>query len=442
MKMKMKFNFISAALGILLASPSGGWAHQATVDEKLAALRAEVERLKAGADPARLAELERRIDLLAQELERARTGGATETEAEQGRHGLGPAASKVYRRDKGVSLGGYGEALYQGGDRDELDALRSVFYVGNKFSDRVLFNSEIEFEHATTGEGDEEKGEVSVEFAYLDFKPWKEVGIRAGQLLIPLGFLNELHEPPIFSGARRTETERLIIPTTWREVGAGAFGDKGPLSWRAYLVAGLDSHGFEGAGGIREGRQGGAQSRAKDLAFTARADFAGSGLLAGVSVFSGGAGQGAQVGAVALGARVTVFDLHAQYENRGLQLRGLYAHTSLGDAALINAQNGLSGAQSVGERQYGFYLQAAYDLLEPRRSGWAVVPFVRYEKLDTQARVPAGFSASPANELRIWNAGLGVKPVFNVVLKADYQWSKDAAGSASDQLNLAIGYLF
>ena len=46
--------------------------------------------------------------------------------------------------------------------------LRVILYAGYKFNDRVVFNSELEFEHATTGAGDDEKGEVSVEFAYLD----------------------------------------------------------------------------------------------------------------------------------------------------------------------------------------------------------------------------------------------------------------------------------
>jgi uncharacterized small protein (DUF1192 family) len=447
MNLKLNFNFM------LACALAGLWAVPALAEDKssldelrkqVAELKAEVARLQSvGTAGERVTELERRIDVLAQELERARTGGATEVEAEKGSFGLGPAASKVYRKDKGVSLGGYGEATYQGGARDELDALRSVFYIGNKFDDRILLNSEIEFEHATTGEGDEEKGEVSVEFAYLDFKPWKEVGLRAGQVLLPMGFLNELHEPPIFSGVRRTETERLILPTTWREVGLGSFGAHGSFDWRAYVVAGLDSAGFDGDAGIREGRQGGAQSRARDVALTGRVEFTGvPGVLAGVSFFTGDSGQGAVVDGTTLEGRVTIFDLHVQYERRGLQLRGLYARTSIGDAALINANNGLTGQQSVGERQYGFYLQGAYDVLNHRHGSWALVPFVRYEKLNTQDRVPDGYSASPENERRIFTAGLGVKPLVNVVLKADYQWEENEASVSSNQLNLGIGYLF
>lgn len=412
--------------------------------KQVAELEAEVARLKAtGLTNDRIAELERRIDLLAQEIEKTRTGGAVEVDPAQGVSGFGPAASKVYRKDKGVSIGGYGEALYQGGDEDTFDALRSVFYVGYKFSDRILFNSEIEFEHATTGEGDEEKGEVSVEFAYLDFKAWQDVGIRAGQVLVPMGFLNELHEPPIFNGARRTLTERVIIPSTWRDVGVGLFGDAGPLAFRAYLVPGLDSAGFEGEEGIREGRQGGAESSVKDVAFTARLDYTGvAGLLVGGSLFLGNSGQGAERDGQAIGGRVALFDLHAQYQRRGLQLRGLFARSSIDDAALINANNGLLDDEGVGERQYGYYVEAAYDVLNHRHGSWAVTPFARYEKVDTQDRVPAGYERNPENERRLVTVGVGVKPIPNVVLKGDYQWSKDGADATGGQLNLAIGYLF
>jgi hypothetical protein len=267
--------------------------------------------------------------------------------------------------------------------------VRNVLYVGYKFTDRILFNSELEVEHATTGEGDEEKGEVSAEFAYLDFKPWKSVGLRAGLLLMPVGFVNELHEAPVFHGARRPAVETAIIPSTWRENGAGVFGETGPVQWRAYVVAGLSSAGFE-AEGIREGRQGGSDSLAEDLGVAARADFTGvSGLLAGASVFTGESGQGNVVGGAELRGRVTLFEGHAQYEWRGLQLRVLGARTRIDDAALINEQNGLVDAESVGECQHGWYAQAAYDVMTLWPSGrWSVTPFVRYEELDTQAEVP------------------------------------------------------
>jgi len=418
-------------------------------------LQAEVARLKAQGAPAdRLAELERRIDLLAAEIEKTRTGAAVEPAADAPVPGFGPAASKVYRTAHGVSIGGYGEAVYEnaGGERedgepsgatDSIDLLRNVLYVGYKFSDRILFNSELEVEHATTGEGDEEKGEVSAEFAYLDFKPWTKVGVRAGLLLMPVGFTNEMHEAPVFHGARRPTVETAIIPSTWREGGAGVFGETGPLVWRAYLVAGLSSQGFE-AEGIREGRQGGSNSLAEDMAVTARVDYTGvAGLLAGASVFTGGSGQGQTLGDAEIDGQVTLFEAHAQYEHRGLQLRLLGAWTQIDDAAAINELNGLSGSESIGERQHGWYAQAAYDVMTLWPAGrWSVTPFVRYEKLDTQARVPAGFLADPEHDRSVVVAGVDVKPLPGVVLKADFQRDRNRARTGHDAFHLAVGYLF
>lgn len=456
--MNMKFTFIINTALLLGLSTAPGRAQESGDDlaRVVSALRAEVAQIKANeASAERVAELERRLDLLASELERARTGGVAETEAPaKGEYGFAPAASKVYRKASGVSLGGYGEALYQNfaaraedgtasARQDRLDLVRIVLYTGYKFSDRILFNSEIEFEHATTGEGAEERGEVSVEFGYLDFKPWRNTGIRAGMVLLPLGFVNELHEPPIFLSARRPEVEQAIIPATWREVGAGVFGETGPLQWRAYVVAGLNSSGFT-SGGIREGRQQGSQSLAEDLALTGRVDYLGApGLLLGASALSGGSGQGASVDGRPIKARVTVLDVHAQYEHRGLWLRALYARTSLGDAALINAQNGFNGSQSVGSRQHGFYAEAGYDVMNAHPRGqWAVVPFLRYERLNTQAQVPDGFEKNPALDRRVLTAGLSVRPLTNVAIKADYQAHWNRARTGVGRFNLALGFLF
>ncbi len=454
MNMKSKFIFIWIGILVaqLLAAPARAEESVDDLRKALTALQTEVARLKAeGASGDRLSEIERRIDLLAVELEKIRTGGAVDVDpGSGGLLGFAPAASKVYRSGKGVSIGGYGEAVYENfastrqdgaasGRTDQVDFLRQVVYVGYKFNDRILFNSEVEFEHASTGKG----GEVSVEFAYVDFQVRKAFGLRAGMLLVPMGFLNELHEPPIFHGARRPDVESAIIPSTWRENGAGAFGEAGPLQYRAYVVAGLSSAGIS-ASGIRAARQSGARSKSEDFGITGRLDFTGvPGLLAGASFFTGESGQGATVSGARLGGRVSLYDLHAQYERRGLQLRALAAHGNVGDAALINAANALTGARSVGTDQFGWYVQAAYDVATLRASSsWSVTPFVRYESLDTQDGVPVGFADDPATARDVLTAGLGVKPISNVVLKADFQRQRNDGGSGVNQWNLAVGYLF
>src|SRR5919107_2987879 len=221
-------------------------------------------------DTTRIRRLEAQVEAITRELEELRLGRDLVVEADTSVYGFGPAASKVYKVRQGVSLGGYGEVLYENfagsreddtpsGETDRLDALRAIVYVGYKFSDKVLFNSELEFEHGSTEDG----GSVFIEFAYLEYRLSPRLGLRAGLLLPPMGFVNEVHEPPAFLGARRPETERQIIPSTWRESGVGVFGGAGPFSYRAYLVNGFNAAGFS-ADGIRGGRQNGAEADAEN----------------------------------------------------------------------------------------------------------------------------------------------------------------------------------
>ena len=431
--------------------------------EELERKVAELQRLLAearasgpGVAAERLAELERRLDVLAAEIEKLRSGNAAIETPSAPSRGLGPAASKVYARDKGVSIGGYGEALYQNpssraddgspsGEENTFDLTRAVFYFGYKFEKGIVFNSEVEYEHATTGEGSEERGEVSVEFAYLDFPLGHGVGIRAGKLLTPVGLINELHEPPIYLGSVRPDVERFILPSTWSELGAGAYGEHGPISWRAYVQASLDASGFT-AGGIREGRQEGSNSKARDLGLAARLDATPlPGLLIGGSVFTGDTGQGLQdASGRTIAARTRIFDLHADYKARGFQARALYAGGRVGDAARLDGALGLAGSASIGSRSAGWYAEAGYDVLrfasETEES--SLVPFVRYERYAAQDEVPAGFMRDPSLRVRLLTGGVSYRPIPNIILKADYQDYRNDAKTGVDRFNLALGYIF
>jgi hypothetical protein len=430
------------------------------LEKQVEELQRRLDRLSSSSDEEirrQVEELRRQIDVLTREIENLKSAApekAPEASGSRGSFGLGPAASKIYGVTRGVSIGGYGEALYQNFDRktddgepsdrtDSIDLARAVFYFGYKFDDHFLFNSEIEYEHATTGEGDEEKGEVSVEFAYVDYLIRRELNLRAGLVLLPVGFLNELHEPPVFLGARRPEVEDRILPTTWRELGLGVFGDAGPFAYRAYLVNGLDAAGFEGSDPLHEGRQGGSNARAEDFAVTGRLDFVGvPGLLVGASGYTGNSAQGRDVDGESFDGRVTLWDAHAEWRWRGIQARALTSRGTIGDAAEINALNGLVGSESVPRKFTGSYVETGYDVLFPRGGRASLVPFARWEKFDTQDEVPAGFAANPENDIRLWTLGLQFRPIPQVVVKLDYQDVRNAAHTGVDQWNLALGWLF
>ena len=404
------------------------------------------------ADSAEIRKLREQIEAITRTLEELQLGRDVVVEADTASEGFGPAASKVYRVRQGVSIGGYGEALYQNygteredgvasGRTDEIDYLRAVVYFGYKFNDRVLFNSEVEFEHASTGG----EGEVSVEFAYLDYRLSPSFGFRGGLLLAPMGFVNELHEPPTFLGTTRPETERQVIPSTWRENGVGAFGTLGDFSWRAYLMAGFDATGYS-ASGIRGGRQSGSRSLAEDWGVVGRVDWTGvPGLQLGGSAYAGDAGQGATLPsdpAVVVDARTTILEGHAEYRRGGLELRALVARSTIDDAAQVNELNGLAGDESVGEEGLGWYLQGGFDILRLARTEQQLIPYLRYERLDTQHDVPAGFTRNPANDRTITSLGAMWKPIPQVALKADYQWHSNEAETGVNQLNVNLGYLF
>ncbi len=441
------------------APPEGPAAAESAAEalrREVAALRAELEALRArqaSAGAADLAELERRIDLLAAELERLKLGeSAPRAERDAAETGFGPAASKVYRVTEGLSIGGYGEMLFQSPDsrRDdgaaanrtaELDFLRAIVYVGYKWNDRWLFNSEIEFEHAKAGEG--QRGEVAVEFAYVERRIRPEINARAGLLLVPMGLVNELHEPTVFLAARRSSIESAILPTTWRENGAGIFGEIGPFAYRTYLVNGLEAKRFA-AGGLRSARQNGAKAVAEDFAWVGRLDWTATpGLTAGISAYFGDSGQELNDERGAIGVATRILEAHAEWKSRGFDLTALWVEADLGDVARLNQKLGLAGNRSVGERLEGWYLQAGYDVLAlGAGSRQQLLPFVRFESFDTQARVPAGFARDPANDVEVTTVGLAWKPLEQVVIKADFQDVDNAAGTGVDQFNVALGYVF
>jgi hypothetical protein len=399
---------------------------QASTQERLA----ELERQNA--------ELERRIDVVAGELEGLSLAEVIRPLGD-GRPGLGPAASKVYGIDQGVSIGGYGEFLYENrdadGSSDQADALRAVLYFGYRFDEKWLLNTEIEFEHG----GDE----TGVEFAYLDYLATPAFNVRAGLLLVPMGFVNELHEPTTFLSAKRPGIETAILPSTWREIGAGVHGELGDFVYRGYLLNGFDATGFS-AEGLRGGRQKGSKALAEDFALTARLDWMGvPGLTLGGSGWIGDSGQdqvdGGDVG-------TTIWEGHAEWRWRGFRARGLYTQAQLDDVAELNNTLTLTGTESVGEELNGWYAELGYDLFSWLRpgSGQELVPFVRYETFDTQAEVPSGsdFASDPANDVEILTAGLNWKPIPGIVVKLDWMDIDNDAGTGSNQVNVALGYVF
>ena len=388
-------------------------------------------------------ELERRLELLSEEVEQTALGDAY-VPVGQGFRGLSPAASKIYQATTPLSIGGYGEAIYnnfQGTEIDEADFLRAILYVGYRIDEKWLINTEFEFEHAGTSGG----GSASLEFGYLEYLANDELSFRFGLLLIPIGFVNELHEPQLFPSANRPFLETQIIPSTFRENGLGFAGENEQLAYRGYVVNGLDASGFTDEN-LRGGRQQGSEALADDLAVVGRLDYIGvDGLTVGVSAFHGNSGQSSEAGSVT----TTILDSHVEYQHRGWRFRWLGVWAEIDDVAELNAANGLDPVgnpadafESVGEELNGFYVEAMYNVFNETDEDSELLPFVRYEQFDTQAEVPDGYVADPANDQEIWTFGVAYKPHPNIVFKADYVDRDNDAGSAIDIMRFSLGYVF
>lgn len=366
---------------------------------------------------------------------------------QQSYSGMGFAASKVYFSPQGLSIGGYGEIVYINYDssskRDYTDLYRFIPYIGYKFNDKIILNAEIEFEH---GGNAERGGEVSVEFAYIDFLINKWANIRLGNLLIPVGITNLQHEPVFFNSVNRPEVETKIIPSTWNENGILIYSNTGNIDYQVGIVNGLygtthGEFGFSSDSWIRGGRQGGAKAVAEDFAFVGRVDYSGiEGLYLGGSVYYGNSGQGETLGGEEIKGTVSLFEIHGKYQIKGFELTGLYVKGHLRDSDLISLYND----DVIGKDTYGYYLNVAYDVLPllNQNSNFSLPVFARYEKYNTQDSVADGFTPDPNNDKTIWTVGLNFKPHPNIVLKADYQFRDNEGDGEADRLELGLGFIF
>lgn len=344
-----------------------------------------------------------------------------------------------------TTVGGYGELHYNepdGSKRGILDFHRFVIYLGHNFNEQLSFRSEIEIEHTKLEAGSSNGGELAIEQAYLDYTIHETFGVRAGILLPPVGLINLYHEPPTFHGVERPSVDRVIIPATWRESGAGVYGTiSEELKYQAYVMAGLKAEGFNASNGIRGGRQEAFESNPANPSFTGRLDYTPVlGLQLGASFFIGG--SSADVDSIG-NATVALWSADARYDVDNFQFRAVGAMATIGDADKINAAFG----NDVADRVYGFYIEGAYDVLPLLcpESEQQLFAFARYEKYNTQAAT-TGFASLVQYNRNDVVVGLTYKPTYNTAFKFDYTFFNNELNSGanknSKQLNLGIGYFF
>lgn len=363
-----------------------------------------------------------------------------------------------------VHLHGYGELHYNGQNAapDKLDMHRMVWGLSYQMSDNVSLHTEVDFEHAAQ--------EMELEFSYLDFNFSPTLNLRAGLMLMPVGPLNETHEPPLFYSVERPRTHNVVIPTTWQEGGLGLFGGtEAGLKYKFYFISGLNAEGFSANKGIRGGRSKVSGNSATDgidkmpltggdFGLVTRVEYAGiPGFNAGFSGYQAGAGQGNPANA---GVDVTILEGDLRYRIKGLEVTAVYAQVDIGNAGNIKAKKvknvadlttgevkektSMENVTGVGEKITGWYGEVAYDI-HPLFFGMLqkrTMLFVRMEEVNTQAAVPTGVTADPKNELTVNTYGLAFYPIADVAFKVDWETVENGTGSDTEWVNAAVAYMF
>ncbi len=421
------------ATALLLAAPAFADS-DASLEARINQLQKQLEGMKQL--QKEVEDLKAQLEQEAKEWQSAKMAAAPSSQ---------PYVAPPSTTESSTSLGGYGEMAYSTSGIEpkpsdpQADLLRFVMFLGHRFNDQLSFQSELELEHAVASKDD--KGEVEVEQAWLDYRFNDEASVKAGLLLIPLGFLNESHEPPNFYGVFRNSVETRIIPTTWREGGLGLHGTlHGDFLYDVGITTGFDAGKIDDpAFGIRSAHQELQLANASDFSVYGSLKYIGHpGLLLGTGIFSGNTGQDGASNPLLKGvdARMTLGEAHARYAAHRVDLQALYALGTLDDAARVTA----AIQQAAPKRFEGWFLQAAYHLWSQGQMDFA--PFVRYEEYDiAQAEdIVNGLLKDRAARDSIETVGFSFKPHPDVVLKMDYQNFERITGSSG--FNLGVGYEF
>jgi hypothetical protein len=365
------------------------------------------------------------------------------------------AAQKMLEQDNKLTIGGYAQIDYNqpfgGGTRynGKLDVHRLVLLFGYKFSERVQFVSEIELEHVE---------EVYVEQAFVNYFVNEYLNVRAGLMLIPMGIINEYHEPPTYNGVERPNLDYYVVPTTWREIGLGITGvaRDANIKYQAYIFNGFLSYDGEGRlngkYGLRKGRQKGISSVFGTPNYVAKVEYYGiRGLNAGISGYFGKSQStltngveknNTEMMSTADSSIITISmaGLDVRYNVKGLSLRGQFNYGSFVNTKEYNEFTG----SDMGESMVGFYAEAAFDifsLIDGLRSN--LTPFVRYENYDTQHTVSGDLNKDPLYHREEIVTGIGWKPAQGVAFKADIQFIRPKSESTfSKTFNMGVGVWF
>lgn len=438
----MKQRILSAALAAaFLAAPAAALAQDTDLAKRVEQLAAELEKVKA--------------ELAAQRAQAAAAAPAQPVQAAQPVQpavtapAAAAAAAPAAALASDTVFSGYGEVNYNHPVRNasgaQTDLRRAVIGIQHRFDEKTKVVAEFEWEHAIASA--EDSGESAIEQMYVEREFNNGLRGKAGLFLMPVGLLNQNHEPTAYYGVERNFVETAIIPTTWREAGIGLSGEFGDgFTWDTGLTTGFDLTKWDPASG--EGResplgaihQEGQLAKSRNLAVHGALNWRGvPGLLVGGSVFTGEAGHKTQDFA-GNDARVTMTELHTRYTPGAWDLSALWAYGRISNTEALNATF-VGNPTPVPSSFAGWYVQAAYKLWQ--NADYALTPFARFESFNTArtyAQVPAGLGVPTTPYERVGTVGANLMIGQGVVLKADYQ--KFREDKTLDRVNLGVGFAY
>jgi len=422
-----RFRSLAASAALTLtaaASPGAQAATQQELEAKLDALTTQVAEL--------------RSQLAALQADRAPSAAPASAAS---------AELEAAETEQKVAWFGYGELSYSRPEDDApattADLARFVLGATYRFDDATRFVSELEIEHAVASA--EDAGEVELEQAYVERRFNDRLFGSIGLFLMPVGLLNESHEPTRFYGVSRNLVETAIIPTTWREGGFELQGNTdGGLRWNVGISTGFNLSKWDATsaeslekplGSIHQEL---ALASAGDLATFAAVNYTGiPGVRLGASLFTGDAAQD-QPGFD--DNRVTLWEGHARWNPGNWDLSALYSRVHIANTGPVNITL-VGNPALIPEELFGWYVEAAYRA--PLRGERTIAPFARYERLNTASRyapIGAGITSEPLDDTEALTAGLNFYIARGVVLKFDYlQFLRD---DRSDRFDLGVGYQF
>jgi hypothetical protein len=372
--------------------------------------------------------------------------------------------------EKGLSVGGYGEAVMtrnfysQSFNRykkpenyvndpshGRFDLPHVCLNIGYQFGKGWSLGSEIEFEHGGNGttveieaeeageyEAEVEKGgEVNIEQFWINkvFAGGK-FNIKAGEIIVPVGYSNAYHEPNQFFTVYRPEGEATIMPNTWHQVGLSVWGRLKDWRYEVQLLSGLNSESFTAENFAHYGATSPYEFKvANNYAGAVRIDnYSVRGLRIGLSGYYGYSFRntlrtpGSKYDDVTGALGIVALDF--QLKRWNWIVRGNVDYAYFSDADEISAYNQANWTHhkyqdgnphhysNIGKNALAYAIEAGYNILDTKGK---LFLFGRFEHYNTMASGTYESMYKYTKKYR-YAVGLNYSPVPEITIKGEYSY--------------------